>query len=216
VADEVEYWHRVSHADDFALYDDAFLVRSEQLALPFMREIVRRGLHVRFHCPNALHARFVSPEAAEAMKESGFKTIRLGLETADPVTQRKTGGKVTNDELSQALENLSLAGFDVSGIGVYILCGLPGQRAREVLDAVDFVGSLGARPLIAEYSPLPGTGMWEDACRASRYPLDEDPLFHNNTILPCAWEGLDPAMYREIRRAARQAGPADKGREDQD
>ncbi|MGI6395944.1 MAG: radical SAM protein [Desulfomonilia bacterium] len=136
------------------------------------------------------------------MKESGFATIRLGLETSDPALQEATGGKISNDEFLRALENLTRAGFDPSDIGVYILCGLPGQHAREVLDAVEFVRSSGARPVIAEYSPLPGTGMWDEALRMSRYPLDEDPLFHNNTLLPCAWEGLDLSMYRDIRLAA--------------
>jgi radical SAM superfamily enzyme YgiQ (UPF0313 family) len=206
-ADEVEYWHRCHGVNDFALYDDAFLFRSRRLALPFMREIAGRRIDVRLHAPNALHARFLSLEVAAAMKESGFATIRLGLETADPVLQEKTGGKVSNDEFLCALENLSRAGFDPADIGVYILCGLPGQYAREVLDAVEFVRRSGARPIITEYSPLPGTGMWEAARRSSRYPLAEDPLFHNNTLLPCAWDGLDPSMYREIRRAAGRGKP---------
>jgi len=142
------------------------------------------------------------------MKESGFATIRLGLETSDPALQEATGGKVSNDEFLRALENLTRAGFNPSDTGVYILCGLPGQHAREVLDAVEFVRSSGARPVIAEYSPLPGTGMWEKAVRTSRYPLDEDPLLHNNTLLPCAWEGLDLSMYREIRLAAGSEAPS--------
>ncbi len=207
VADEVEHWHRRHRVDDFALYDDAFLFRSGRLALPLMREIVRRRLNVRFHCPNALHVRYLSPEVAAAMKESGFATIRLGLETSDPAQQEKTGGKVSNDEFMRALENLSRAGFDPADIGVYILCGLPGQHAREVLDAVEFVRRSGARPVITEYSPLPGTGMWDAACRVSRYPLAGDPLFHNNTLLPCAWDGLDLTMYREIRRATGHGTP---------
>ncbi len=208
VADEVAHWQRRHGVDDFALYDDAFLFRSRKLALPLMREIVRRRLNVRFHCPNALHARYLSQEVASAMKESGFATIRLGLETSDPALQDKTGGKVSNDEFLRALENLSRAGFDPLDIGVYILCGLPGQHGREVLDAVEFVRSAGARPVITEYSPLPGTGTWEESLRSSRYPLDEDPLFHNNTLLPCAWEGLDLSMYREIRLAAGRGAPS--------
>jgi radical SAM superfamily enzyme YgiQ (UPF0313 family) len=209
VADEIEHWHLRCSVEDFALYDDAFLYESEKMALPLMREVTRRRLHVRFHCPNALHVRYIGPEVARAMKESGFTTIRLGLETADPARQERTGGKVTNDEFLQALENLSRAGFDPCDIGVYILCGLPGQQGREVLEAVDFVRRSGARPVITEYSPLPGTGLWDDACRASRYPLGEDPLFHNNTLLPCAWDGLDYPLYREIRRAARGKTPSE-------
>ncbi|MFY9398694.1 MAG: radical SAM protein [Desulfomonilia bacterium] len=203
VADEIEYWSSSRGVMDFALYDDAFLFQSEKLALPLMREVMARGLNVRFHCPNALHARYLSREAARAMKASGFTTIRLGLETADEEIQRRTGGKVTRREFLEALEHLLSAGFDLSDVGVYILCGLPGQRAEQVMEDEEFVRGTGARPVIAEYSPLPGTALWEDACRVSRYPLADDPIFHNNTLLPCAWEGLDFSMYREIRHAAR-------------
>lgn len=203
VADEIEYWRATRGVIDFALYDDAFLFQSEKLALPLMREVAARGLEVRFHCPNALHARYLSQEVARAMKESGFSTIRLGLETADEKVQKQTGGKVTRREFLEALENLCRSGFDLSGVGVYILCGLPGQRAGQVMDDVELVRSTGARPVITEYSPLPGTALWEDACRFSRYPLAEDPIFHNNTLLPCAWDGLDLSMYRDIRLAAR-------------
>jgi radical SAM superfamily enzyme YgiQ (UPF0313 family) len=102
------------------------------------------------------------------------------------------------------VENLSRAGFAPGDVGVYILCGLPGQEAGEVMAAVRFVKESGARPMIAEYSPLPGTGEWEKALSSSRYDLAMDPIFQNNTILPCAWEGLTLDMYREIRSEAQQ------------
>jgi len=35
------------------------------------------------------------------MKYSGFKTLRLSLETVDIKRQLETGGKVTNDELEK-------------------------------------------------------------------------------------------------------------------
>jgi hypothetical protein len=141
------------------------------------------------------------------MKESAFSTIRLGLETSDPCRQKQTGAKVTNDDFLRAMGHLSDGGFDPKEIGAYILCGLPGQTAREVLEAVRFAKEAGARPLIAEYSPLPGTAEWERACRASRYPLADDPLFHNNSLLPCAWEGLTFEDYRLIRKEARGDAP---------
>ncbi|HNY65913.1 MAG TPA: radical SAM protein [Deltaproteobacteria bacterium] len=202
VVDEIEHWSTSRGAAHVAFYDDALLFQAEKLALPIMREVARRGLEVRFHCPNALHARWLSREMALAMRESGFSTIRLGLETADPGRQVKTGGKVTNRDFLQAVDHLFRAGFHPEEVGAYILCGLPGQRAQEVMDAVSFVKGAGVRPIIAEYSPLPGTADWEEACRSSRYPLAEDPLYQNNTLLPCAWEGLTFEDYRDIRKEA--------------
>ncbi|HQG31580.1 MAG TPA: radical SAM protein [Deltaproteobacteria bacterium] len=207
VADEIEYWSRSYAVQDIAFYDDALLFGAGAFALPLMREIIRRDLNIRLHCPNALHARCIGREVAAAMKQSGFSTVRLGLETADPARQARSGAKVTNEEFLRAMENLTHAGFDPRDIGVYILCGLPRQHASEVFEAVRFVKSCGAAPMIAEFSPLPDTEEWEKACSCSRYPLADDPLFQNNTLLPCAWEGLTPDMYREIKAAAREEAP---------
>lgn len=206
VAEEISWWKRTKGVADFAFYDDALLYMPEHFALPMMREIIREGLDVRFHCPNGLHIRAITKELAEAMKQSGFTTIRLGLETADPVRQKKTGGKVTNKDFLRTMENLTEAGFHAGDIGVYILCGLPGQRAEEVLMAVDLVRQTGARPMITEYSPIPHTQDWDEAVKTSLYPIADDPLYHNNSVLACRWDGLTYEMYREIKRAARAGG----------
>jgi hypothetical protein len=55
------------------------------------------------------------------------------------------------------------------------------------------VKACGARPILAQYSPIPHTELWHEAVKASRYDLEEDPLFHNNSIFPCrkapfSWE----------------------------
>lgn len=204
VAEEIGYWAKLHGARDFAFYDDALLLQPETWALPMMREIINQGVELRFHCPNALHVKCITAETARAMKESGFSTIRLGLETSDPKRQSSSGAKVDNDDFLNAVAHLTKAGFDPADIGTYILCGLPGQNAEEVLKAVKFVKSAGARPIITEFSPLPGTKEWAQSCRTSRYPLAEDPVYQNNTLLPCAWEGLTMEMYHEIKREARR------------
>ena len=40
-------------------------------------------MDIRFHCPNGLHARLIDDELAKLMKESGFRTLRLSLETVN-------------------------------------------------------------------------------------------------------------------------------------
>jgi radical SAM superfamily enzyme YgiQ (UPF0313 family) len=198
VADEIGFWS-TKGTRDFAFYDDALLYEPELTAIPLMKEIIKRGIRAQFHCPNGLHANSISEEAAVLMKRSGFKTIRLGLETSDPVLQTATGSKVTNPDFVRAVNNLHKAGYTGSDIGVYVLCGMPNQDIRQVIDTVDFVKASGGRPMIAEYSPIPGTALWEDAIRTSPFPIDSEPLFHNNSILPCRWENLSYEMYKKLK-----------------
>jgi radical SAM superfamily enzyme YgiQ (UPF0313 family) len=178
----------------------------QRQATRLLEEIISRDLGVSFHCPNGLHAREITPDTARLMKEAGFVTIRLGLETTDPLRQRQTGGKVTNREFVGAMENLRSAGYGTDAVGVYILCGLPGQKAQEVMDAVRFVKENGGRPRLSEYSPIPHTKEWEEALKSCRYPIEEEPLLQNNTLLPCRSDGFTYEQFQEIKRSIKEDG----------
>jgi len=96
------------------------------------------------------------------MKYSGFKTLRLSLETVDIKRQLETGGKVTNDELEKAVYSLKEAGFASQDIGVYIMYGLPGQSFDELRAGVDFLKNLKVRIHLNEFSPIKGTYYWQE------------------------------------------------------
>lgn len=202
VVEEIAYWHRFLGVKHFSFYDDALLVNAPQMATPMLEDIIRRRIPCQFHCPNGLHAREITAELAALLHRAGFATIRLGFETSEAGRQASMGGKVDNAELREAVRHLREAGYKSDDIGVYLLCGLPGQTAEEAADSIVYVRSCGARPLIAEYSPIPRTELWPAAVAASPYPLEEEPLFHNNTLLPCRWEGFTVDMYKSLKRMA--------------
>jgi len=137
------------------------------------------------------------------MFQAGFKTIRFGFETSNEILQLKTGGKITNEQLREAVTHLTHAGYQPRDIGIYVLCGLPGQTAEDVRESIEYVKSCGARPIIAEYSPIPGTSLWDTSVKASPYDLVREPLFHNNSLLPCQSEKLTFSMYQELKLMTR-------------
>jgi radical SAM superfamily enzyme YgiQ (UPF0313 family) len=212
VVEEIGYWNREYGIMDFAFYDDALLVDPERHAVPIMESIIKNGLNIRFHTPNALHVREISGEMARLMHASGFRTIRLGLETSDVNRHNHLDKKVSEGDFEKAMKNLAKAGFGKEDIGAYVLMGLPGQSVRSVEDTVRFVHEAGAVPYLAEFSPIPHTPLWESSLKHSTYALAKEPLFHNNTLLPC-WDedkrqkipGLRQ-MIREIRRGGRTQG----------
>jgi radical SAM superfamily enzyme YgiQ (UPF0313 family) len=173
------------------------------MAVPLLHEIIRRRLPVQFHCPNGLHLREITPEVSSLMHRAGFRTIRFGFETSDSNRQKETGGKINNDELKEAIKYLKFAGYQTEDIGIYILCGLPGQPADEIFESIRFVRSSGARPLLAEYSPIPGSDLWIDAIASSPYPIDTEPLFQNNSLLPCRSTSLTYKMYQSLKLMTR-------------
>jgi radical SAM superfamily enzyme YgiQ (UPF0313 family) len=201
---EITGWHLKMGILDFAFYDDALLLGSERGLKPALERIRAENFRLRFHTPNALHVRALTPQWCRLLHESGFTTLRLGLETTRPEKQREWGGKVETRMFLSAVERLREAGFSRSQIGVYLLCGLPKQKPEEVAEAIGVVQAAGAQPYLAEYSPVPGTSMWHEACSVSSYDLEE-PLYHNNTFFACRRPDFTYQDLSELKELARRA-----------
>ena len=204
VVDEIEYWTIKYQVKNIAFYDDALLIDPSKHFVPIMKEVIRRGIHCNYHTPNAVHIREIDEEVAGFLFRGGFKTVRLGFETSNEATQIETGGKVDNQEFRQAIKHLNRAGYSGEEIGVYLMVGLPGQRVGEAQEAIAFVKETGANPMLVEYSPTPHTPLFEKARKMSQFDIENEPLFHNNSILPCQWEGFTMADYRRLKEGLRR------------
>jgi radical SAM superfamily enzyme YgiQ (UPF0313 family) len=176
---------------DFAFYDDALLINADSHLKAILKSIISSKMEVRFHCPNGIHARFINDEIAYLMKESGFTTLRLSLETVDADRQVKSGGKVTSEALQNAVSHLKKYGFRKDNIGIYLMYGLPGQSFREVQESVNFVKDLDVRINLTEFSPIPKTDCWNDLKNKGIINDDLDPLLTNNSVFSLLFSGYD-------------------------
>ena len=199
VLDEIALRHKNQDVLDFALYDDAFLVNSENHAAPILEEIIRSGYRLRFHTPNALHIREITPSTAKLMFDAGFESIRLGLETTAFDDRNNLDTKVCAEEFIRAVHSLKAAGFERNRIGAYLLVGLPGQDMDTVSASISMVRQSGITPIPAYYTPIPHTALWEEAVKSSRYDLEADPVFSNNAILPCRKEGFSWKVISRLK-----------------
>ncbi|MDY6973278.1 MAG: radical SAM protein [Thermodesulfobacteriota bacterium] len=196
VLDEVLFWHKDYGICDFAFYDDALLLESYKHLAVLLEDLVRRGLKIRFHTPNALHVKEITPGIARIMYQAGFRTIRLGLETSNFGPLRDLDNKLDKGDFERAVRVLLEAGFTGEQTGAYIMIGLPGQSADSVIETIESVAEAGIAPYLSEYSPIPHTALWNEAVSLSEYDLVSEPLFHNNTLLPC-W---DDSQKKELPR----------------
>jgi len=164
---------------NFAFYDDALLIQADSHLAPILEGVLALDRRVGFHTPNGLHAGEIDADVAVLMRNAGFATIRLSLETIDAERQRATGGKITTAGFERAVANLRAAGFESRELGAYVLAGLPGQPLEDVEATVRFVHEHGVQAKLALFSPIPGTPDGDLALRPGA-----DPLLHNNTVYP--------------------------------
>jgi radical SAM superfamily enzyme YgiQ (UPF0313 family) len=199
----IERMYRECGSRHFAFYDDALLVNRQRALLPLLEQLLRSDLSLAFYTPNAVHVREVDGESAELMYRAGFREVRLGYESADAEFHRRTDRKYSAAELEPAIAALRKAGFDGRQIVLYVLAGLPGQQPEEVEESIRAAASLGTRVSLAEYSPVPGTPMWDASLRASPYDLAGEPLLHNNTVFPLEHPGFTRRELERLKQLSR-------------
>jgi radical SAM superfamily enzyme YgiQ (UPF0313 family) len=209
VIEELCWWNRNHGISDFAFYDDALLVDSKRHVVPILEEVVKQGMHIRFHTPNALHVKEITHDVAKLLHASGFHTIRLGLETSDIDRHNNLDAKVSEGDFETAVRNLKKAGFNKEDIGAYVLIGLPDQTVKSVEDTLRFVADVSAVPYLAEYSPIPHTPLWKKSIESSSYDIAGEPLFQNNTLLPC-WDEEKKSKVPRLRQMVREIKQGNK------
>ena len=197
---EICHWHRQKKIKNFAFYDDALLINAQTHAIPLFKAIIQAELDLAFHTPNAVHIREITEITAPLMFKAGFKTIRLGLETTDFSSKRTLDTKVVANEFHNAVILLKNAGFNHDQIGAYLLCGLPGQDYAEVEKSIIEVKKSGIIPVLAYYTPIPHTAMWETAKKVSRFDLEKDPVFSNNALFPCLNQGFSIKGISQLKK----------------
>ena len=198
--EEVRFLARLG-ARHIAFYDDALLFQPERILLPFLEAMLRQNLGISFHTPNALNARFITPEIARLMVRAGFKTFFLGFESSEYQWQRRTGGKVYSEEFASAVRSLREAG--ASSITAYVIIGHPNSSEQDLEASIRFAAAQGARIMLSEFAPIPGTPDGE-ACRA--YTGLDEPLNHNKTAFTLRF--LGPERVNHLKALSREVNCA--------
>ncbi len=203
VINTIDYYYHKKGIIDFTFYDDALLYKFEDNLGRILDHIINHNMICRFHTPNAIHARFITPYIAKILNRSGFKTIRLGFESCDISTQEQTGNKASMEEMKECIKNLKCAGFKKHQIGVYVMIGLKRQSIKEIKDSIDFIASLGVLVKPVTYSPIPNTIEYQHY--EKEFPeIREEPLYHNDSFFLVYSGFMSYAELEDIKRYVRK------------
>ena len=186
-------------ARDVAFYDDALLHKPEEALLPLLDALAARSWRLNFHTPNPLHARLLTGEVARRMIAGGYRTFYLGLESRREDWQRRTGGKLAPADLEQAVGNLAAAGADPGAVTAYVILGHPDHDGQDVAGTIAAAAGLGVPVMLAEFSPIPGTG---DFAAAGAWTTSGEPLSHNKTAFAIRRLGFD--RYNALKALSRE------------
>ena len=199
VLEEIESYHHIFHARNIAFYDDSLLLKKERHIIPILKSLIEKCLPLAFHTPNGLHLREIDLELATLFKKANFQSLFLSQESFDEKVLQDTSSKVSKGDLERALSCLEQAGYNRKEINVYLMVGLPKQDAQGVKESILRIQSLGAKPRLAYFSPIPGTGAWKRLFERGHIDKNADPLLHSKLTFPYIFGFFSPGDLREIK-----------------
>lgn len=203
IMEELRFQLSIKTVRDIAFYDDALLLDKERRFYPLCEAARSEFPGVGLHTPNGLHVAQIDDTCAHMLFDSGFHTIRLSLEGIDELTSSASGDKTGTLEYKNAVDSLLRAGYPHERIETYILVGLPGQKIESVERSIDYVKSLGGKPKLAEFSPIPGTVAYSESLKSCP-AIAKEPLLHNNSIYVPYFSGLmEEHQLQSLKNRAR-------------
>ncbi len=178
---------------EVVFYDDALLVQSEELFLLCKKILSMKK--VRFHTPNGLAVKHLTRGISRSLKDLHFGQIYLGYETGEDKLQVRMGGKTSAKAFEKAVEALRKSSYALENVHAYILMGHDLVPPDTVERSIQHVVNEGIHPLLAEYSPIPGT---PDGNRV--FNRATDPILTNKTSWTYKW--APPDVIRNLKDLA--------------
>jgi len=137
VVDEIQ--HIVDNFPQIKLLqiaDDTFTL-NQQRAIEICREIIRRGIKMRFLC--SARIRPASPELFEIMEKAGFEGIGFGLETGSAKLLKAIHKNISREDVIATFKMLKGRRLKIA---TYLMVGFPGENDETVAETIDLIKKL--------------------------------------------------------------------------
>lgn len=156
VVDELEGCQKLG-IKEVMFYDDTFTMnmpRAEEIC----KEIVRRGLHIKWDCRTRVDR--VTPALVQLMKEAGCQRINFGVESGTEKGLLAIKKQVTLQQVEDAFAICRRENMETLA---YFMIGLPNETKEEMYETINFAQRL--RPNFLHFTvltPFPETQIWND------------------------------------------------------
>ena len=194
VVDELESLDR-RFAPPYFSFRDATFTLDRTWALEVSREIIDRGLARPWEA--VTRADKLDRELLEVMRESGCRTLRIGVESGSPEVLATMNKSTKLEPIRAAAKMMNEMGFYWSA---YFLFGTPHETAESVEQTLDFIEEIDPPFVtVARYSPIPGTPYYLELEEAGRIHPDIDWSCETNQRLETGYLLDMPAEEFEAR-----------------
>jgi len=198
VVDEVEFCINKYGVKEINFTDDNISLSKGRL-VDICKEIIRRGLDIRWQTPNGIAIWTLDKEVLVWMKKSGYYRAKFGLESGSPRTQKYIGKNIDLEHAKKVIRECNKLGIWTASS---FIIGFPDETLGDINDSIKFVKSTHldfARFLVAQ--PYAGTDLYDDFFEAGLLQeTKESSVFYSTYDT----KHFKAAQLRALRKSAQR------------
>jgi len=152
---------------NFYILDDFFTIKPERVKL-FCNEILSKEIDIRWACQG--RADQGDYEMFKLMKDSGCKSIAMGIESIAEKNLKYIGKNTNKEKMLKTIGLAQKAGIKLRG---NFIIGFPGESHEEIMANINFAASLRLyRTAFFILTPFPHSLIWNEAVERKLIDVD--------------------------------------------
>lgn len=158
--EEVKLLHDRHGIREFHMVDDNFTMDMDY-ARQLLEGLIRLGLGATWSTPNGVRLERLDREIVELMKQAGFYSIAVGIESGSDRVRKMIRKGSTTDEVRRKIRMVrEVGGIEITG---FFMLGIPGETREDIEATLRFSRELPLhRAAFHSFLPLPGAKIWQD------------------------------------------------------
>jgi anaerobic magnesium-protoporphyrin IX monomethyl ester cyclase len=158
--EEIELLYHKHGIREFHMVDDNFTM-DMNYAKSFLHDLINKNIKASWATPNGVRLDRLDRELIELMKEAGFYSISVGIESGSERMRKKIRKGTDIEKVRKDLKKVyDIGGIDITG---FFMLGFPGETSEDIEKTLKFSRELPLhRATFHSFIPLPGTELWRE------------------------------------------------------
>lgn len=178
VIEEMKFYIEKYNATNFDFYDLTFVIKKDWI-VKFCELLIAQDLNITWQLPSGTRSEAIDRQVARLLYRSGCRNLSYAPESGSAEVLKIIKKRVNLPNMLSSMRDCVKEGLNVKA---NIICGFPGESIRHLFESFLFIvkaAYVGINDLsINQFSPYPGSELFDSLVKEKRINLDEDYFKH--------------------------------------
>jgi len=173
VVEEMKFYIEKYQISNFDFYDLTAIVKKKWI-VQFCNLLIENDLNITWQLPSGTRSEAIDRDVAKLLYQAGCRNLSYAPESGSNEILVLIKKKIKLDKMIKSMKDCVAEGLSIK---VNIICGFPSEKWKHLVETLKFIAHIawiGCDDMsINQFSPYPGSELFEDLQRANKVKIDE-------------------------------------------